>query len=372
MARGFGATSGVNTSDLITVTSSFVQPALFSWAGWIYSNGAGASSRGRVYETGAGSNALNYNNSSVIMSFSYAFTTTLGTWTFVPPSLSAWHHIAITYNANSTLNTPIIYVDGAAVTVTPLSTPVGTFLTTSNAFYIGNRAGLDRCWDGVHADFAIWNSILSANDVVALSKGLPPQFVRRASLIMHMPLLGVATGEPEWGPTRYVTTVSGTAKRNHAPTSFWMPPATANQNAPFTASLALNQPAQSTAISASEIFPSSLALTQPAQSISITAVTANSASLALTQPAQSIAITATTFFSASIALQQAVQTIAISTLEAFVITALQLTQPINSISITAITDSLLRWRAAPPIKAFRRKIEPILTKIRTKAPDLSK
>jgi hypothetical protein len=87
-----------------------------------------------------------------------------GGWTFPGPSEGAWHHLVVTYDASSTANDPLIYVDGEGVTVARLNSPLGTITPdTSGNLTIGNRVAgsYNRGWDGMLADVAVWNRILA-------------------------------------------------------------------------------------------------------------------------------------------------------------------------------------------------------------------
>jgi len=107
--------------------------------------------------------------------------TTRGAWYTTAGIIedNKWHHIVITYNAGATGNNPIIYIDGSAVGLTERHAPAGTWggINTDDCF-IGNRADGtgtagsqdpgDRGWYGMIAQFSVWSSILSSDEVSAL------------------------------------------------------------------------------------------------------------------------------------------------------------------------------------------------------------
>lgn len=88
----------------------------------------------------------------------------LATWTFAP-TLTAWTHIAVTYDPSSAANDPIVYINGSAVAITETGTP-----TVSHAFspvtkvgFSGNLANSGM--DGRIADARVYNRILSATEI---------------------------------------------------------------------------------------------------------------------------------------------------------------------------------------------------------------
>ena len=58
---------------------------------------------------------------------------------------------------------------------------------TLNAFSIGGPANWG--WDGPIAEYAVWNVVLTDAEVLILSKGYPPLFVRPESLVCYVPLI---------------------------------------------------------------------------------------------------------------------------------------------------------------------------------------
>jgi hypothetical protein len=78
-----------------------------------------------------------------------------------------WVHFVVTYNAGSTANNPIIYINGVDISATIAGTPTGTRLTTTST-NIGNRAANDRPYDGKLSDFRMFNKILTASEVDAI------------------------------------------------------------------------------------------------------------------------------------------------------------------------------------------------------------
>src|SRR5689334_6561894 len=150
MARGFGSTDGVG-DDAITTTYSGSN-TLQSWSLWAYRTGAGGGNLGRLFQKFDNTPGAALFYEAVTAANVYKFQvdwTTNPEWTIVPPSNNTWHHYLITYDAGSTTNDPIIYVDGVSVTVTRAIAPTGTFQVNTDPYYIGNSivAG-GRGWNG--------------------------------------------------------------------------------------------------------------------------------------------------------------------------------------------------------------------------------
>jgi hypothetical protein len=136
----------------------------------------------------------------------------LAGWKIVEPSRGAWHHIVITYDGGSTANDPVIYVDGASVTVTELAAPVGTINTANTGAYVlGNRAAGDRNMDGMLGEFAAWDAILDAAEARALgTRGYSPQMIRPQSLVEYVPMVRDNVSLKRAAPT-----ITGTAVQPH-------------------------------------------------------------------------------------------------------------------------------------------------------------
>ena len=81
-----------------------------------------------------------------------------------------WIHVAVSYDAGSTANNPVIYVNGEAITLSgPLGTaPAGSWdgITVSACFLGGTTNRIT----GKLADAAIWDSVLTAAEIKAIYK----------------------------------------------------------------------------------------------------------------------------------------------------------------------------------------------------------
>ncbi|HIE82701.1 MAG TPA: LamG domain-containing protein, partial [Dehalococcoidia bacterium] len=82
-----------------------------------------------------------------------------------------WNHILITYDATSTSNTPMLYLNGVSYPffIYLTNNPDGSYTgIKSDPCIIGNRSGQDRTFEGSIADFAVWNKVLTSEDAVTL------------------------------------------------------------------------------------------------------------------------------------------------------------------------------------------------------------
>lgn len=214
MARGFGATLGTATTDVIQ-TSLTAHATQRSWFLLYYQNGAGGSSIGRLFEKivpgGNRSEALQVNETNATISFVRAWGDQLNpaVWTIPKPAASAWHDVVLYYDAGATGNAPQFDVDGVSQTVTLSTAASGALFTDSGSYYLGNRPAGDRHLDGMIALFAVWNRFLRGGEKVALHQGWPPGSIH--GLVEYIPLIrdNVAMAGP--------LTITGTAIQTNPP-----------------------------------------------------------------------------------------------------------------------------------------------------------
>jgi hypothetical protein len=187
MARGFGATLGAGSTDMIVSTLA-AKATTRSYHIKVNRLGDGGGSFGRIWEDSAVIDQFLF--SSNTYQFSRAFSVTNGDWFRAAPSTSTWVDVVVTYDGGDVANDPIFYFDGVSVSVTESNTPSGSLTTTSGAYALGNRASDSaRNWDGMLAEFAVWDVILDAAEAAALGKGLSPLLIRPASLVEYIPMI---------------------------------------------------------------------------------------------------------------------------------------------------------------------------------------
>lgn len=216
MARGFGATDGGSTSDLITTAYSG-DAQLMSWAAWVYQRSSGAGTFGRAVAQQSGK-ALIATGSPDRLSLLVTWSGASAQWS-VPISLSTWYHLVVTYDHGSTANDPVMYLNGSSATVTEITAPAGTYTAPGNVYTLGNRPALDRCWDGRLAEVAIWSGVaLSAAQAAQLARGASPLHYR-TGLVCYVPMVRTVM---DWKQSA-APTVSGTAVQPHPPKVFAVP-----------------------------------------------------------------------------------------------------------------------------------------------------
>lgn len=192
MARGFNATLGVSTSDVIK-GQTYTSPTVLSFAGWYNRRGATGSGTDAIWDkTGSAvtEQQLSYRQTASNIRLTIKFSTTAGAWTISDADALAsgrWNHIVVVYDGGSTANVPVIYINGRSVTVTTLTAPVGTVSVSSGVMTIGNRSTGSNSFDGILGDQAFWhNKLLTAAEAVALYQGADPRNIQRPYLFEHI------------------------------------------------------------------------------------------------------------------------------------------------------------------------------------------
>ncbi len=191
MSRGFGATLGVSTSDIIS-GAAFVTPTSGSFACWYYKNGAGGLGNARIFDKeGAtpGEMILRNNNGSSTITMSRGFTTTSGQWETSDAEAFAtgkWVHIVATWDGIAG-TVPVFYINGRVATMTTTTASVGTAKNVSGVLSIGNRTTTGVGWDGAIDGPAFWsNAILTAAEARALYQGADPRTIRPQYLTEYL------------------------------------------------------------------------------------------------------------------------------------------------------------------------------------------
>jgi len=142
--------------------------------------------------------------------FQYPWTTAtsnVGLWDSDVVANNSLNQLIITYDDTSTSNTPIMYVNGASVTVTTVNSPSGSTPTgTNNTLRVGSAAASNG-FDGNLYGFCLYNRILSASEALDAynSKLAIPT---RRGLIFAPQLWGCAGGVAESGTMAAGNTVA--------------------------------------------------------------------------------------------------------------------------------------------------------------------
>jgi len=104
-------------------------------------------------------------------------------------TVGTWYHIAVTY-AEGTANDPIIYLNGAPVAITEISTPSGTVEDDSDSLlYVGGAGGRV-----IVSDLRIYPFITSAADIVDIYNSRCANVHPSAGLPVFAPMMYGAAG----------------------------------------------------------------------------------------------------------------------------------------------------------------------------------
>src|SRR5512139_3914486 len=211
MARTFG---GVATDRAVTSLTAHATER--TYAIWVKTTGTGGGGLGRIFDKRVSASVdrelLRYDSNSYV--YQRNWNSVAGQWSIAAPD-NAWHHVALSYDASSAANDPLMYLDGASQVVTEGATPSGTLQTNTDAYVLGNRgAAWDRNWAGDLAEFAVWDAILTPAEIAALAAGAHPLTIRPAALVSYVPLWGVDSPEPDL-IVKGTAAVTGTAAATH-------------------------------------------------------------------------------------------------------------------------------------------------------------
>lgn len=191
VVRGFGSTFGTGSTDSLEVpfnTHSTQRTFIVS----CYLNGGGGGGLGRIVEkrvSGAQTEILFFNSSTNEINFGAVRSVSAGQWV---TSFSTGRRavIAVTYDASSTANDPVIYIDGSPVTITETLTPNGTITTNTDNYVLGNRKNDNaRNLDGWIGSFFVWDRILTPAEIARISAN-PWQIFRPIVVPVKAPASG--------------------------------------------------------------------------------------------------------------------------------------------------------------------------------------
>lgn len=207
MARGFNTTLGAGASDAVVSTLT-TDVNLRSWFIWIYPRVSATQmifgQRGTVlvnviYESGG------------VWNYIRDWSTTDGQWHIAKGSNGSWHSLGMSYNAGAINNIPVFYLDGTKPAVTTDAIPSGTLTSVAGEpIRIGNRSAADLPLDGMLAEAAVWDVILTDAEFFAMNKGVSPALIRPQSLVSYVPMVRSNVDLKLAAPT-----ITGTAVQPH-------------------------------------------------------------------------------------------------------------------------------------------------------------
>lgn len=157
----YGKAMDFATGDSAVPASStpFNNLGSFTLSSWVRIDAYTANLLSRWFEkTMAGT----FNNSGQLL-FGGAFQGgSTGVWTISGLTTATWFHLAVTFNTSSNTNDPVIYVNGASVTVTESAAPTGSWDDSGNTVRWANNAGNTRFLDGKLKEIRWSNTIRNA------------------------------------------------------------------------------------------------------------------------------------------------------------------------------------------------------------------
>lgn len=224
MARLF--TTGSNDYLVTGTVNAF---SLRTWSSMVYVT-TYSTGIGRIcdWRAAGGSNMtmqLYAPSGSNVFEVNQNFSTNAGTWTCPAPTINEWHVVTMTFDGGSSSNNPLMYVDGVSQTVTETIAPSGTINANNVSVTIGQRfGGSGNKYDGYAAEMAMWNRILTADEIAGLGKFISPAYYQRG-LVWHYPMIGAYSPERNYAPgaSGGDATVTGTSVVAH-PRVFYPPP----------------------------------------------------------------------------------------------------------------------------------------------------
>ncbi len=170
-SRGADGFNGSATNLTVTTSSSIDQ--IFATGGTVIyvidPRGAGASGNGRVYDKTKTVGFIS-NFSGNLGKFNFFQATTGTSWQWSTDAIlnqNAYNIIIVTYNASSVGTAPNIYINGTTLANLTVSTS-GTGTASSDAginLVLGNRAAVDRGFDGFVAEALAYPRTLSSSEI---------------------------------------------------------------------------------------------------------------------------------------------------------------------------------------------------------------
>ena len=134
-------------------------------------------------------------------------------------SNDTWHHAAFTHDVGAT--SLKIFLDG---TEEAENTGAGSsFSYTAPEFHIGSRDTVSGPFNGRLAWACFWNVVLTANEILAMARGMPPYRIRPKDQLICWPVWGLSAPEIDLSGNGRSGTVSGPTKANGPPVRLFTP-----------------------------------------------------------------------------------------------------------------------------------------------------
>ena len=154
-----------------TGTGSYASTKLSSWSMWYHSQTPNAAAADYLFNFDSIRAFVRTGSIFLQAQFvEHGGSTKTYRWKITEPTTNAWHHLAITYDANTGSNDPKFYIDGVEKVVTEQESPslVGSLAAIDDDAIIGsfnNRTRFGQPFKGYLSEFAAWNEIITRRDV---------------------------------------------------------------------------------------------------------------------------------------------------------------------------------------------------------------
>ena len=175
---GTGSTSFDGSDDYINCGSDSTLDNIFDGGGtisaWIYPNSDGEGNEARIVDkrddgTGFAFHLITELSGTCMLKFFQNFDSTSGQYiSSGDVIISAWNHVAVTYNSGGAgaSYVPTFYVNGVASTFSSSTNSVGTAVTdAAENFIIGNTEAGIRTFDGNIKNVGAWERVLSQTEI---------------------------------------------------------------------------------------------------------------------------------------------------------------------------------------------------------------
>lgn len=229
MARGFGATLGAGTTDVVRTGLLSSGSDRRSYSVWFNRNGLGGGNFGNIFFKAPFSETFYFNNTGSFWHYdrcNAAGTQTarhnLGAVGTSGALTGVWNHCLLTHDQSAGLVSPIAYWNGIIQSSQATTSASVTTATNVDPYYIGNDSVASRVFDGQLAHFAVWDGvILGRAEALALFCGAHPATIAPGNLVCYLPLDGMHSPELDYvlanGPGLVTGTRAGTTQPFSAP-----------------------------------------------------------------------------------------------------------------------------------------------------------
>jgi len=179
----------------------------FTVAGWALPSSTGDRALVSMGQAGVTQRHLLYITASDLRAFSGNGGTS-GQSSGISAGNGSWIHCAGVYSAN---NNRVSYVDGANGVSNSTTVNVSGLDRIYFGAYYNNGLTAGFYYDGLMAEWGVWNVALTAAEIGSLAAGVSPLMVRPDALVAYYPMYARATDEEDWSGIHTLTNTGTTA-----------------------------------------------------------------------------------------------------------------------------------------------------------------